>query len=808
MTLTVRRRPAGQLLLDRENDSSVPLAQLPRQCGYAVETTRGHLHLAARYDACHVTRQSGSYVLALLWRGTPVKMSCPVSPIKSVSKGPSSLCCSPYGFNVRLPAVQELSIKVGGEWTPMSSAQQCGYTLDRQGAHLLLAAPFMTCGIAVKDGQHVLHLQIGESVFSLACPVFSSSDPPLPETVESFPWDPPFYLAPPYYPHPPNHHENSGPQGEEIPPIFPSPTPERAFELAMDAQPLPLDAPRPDSEDHRSVEDSLEHFGAHASPASTDDIFGSSPAYLDLQELHSPVQVDARSFQRPGNAFNPYYHYYHHPKIPSPPEDSDPDLVPPFSHYYFPRITWAGSQTLPKSDTQSSDGPVQTTISRLVPTPPWPSVHPDHDSDHPSLVETGTNEQDDPHESHSDGTQSPKSSDEKVEMMNDMETESMPATTPVLLSLDAPYPDQSSFPSPCKYRHDPYHYDQTHSSEETVDLHLPNHSPVDQSNTPTTDETYDLHEVHPYNFYYSANDDVNSEGSMISDLSQSWPPDVSLAQLSFPQPPQSHFYDLYPSDISQQHLQLFEHPGVEAEVDLDETIDCRTGLQFFLVTPGDAVQMTSDPDVHTAVLGGCDASDQVLDFRSLQEDSADENTPVRWVTDWRWPAASLGDPSLPGTQFPQPAPLQDLPTTATVQLRIATDESFGSYHPEARLPLSSLQGRQVYLEVGLLEPQDPDLQLLVHSCLAYTQGPSTPPTLVYDGCPGRGDSQLLPSPHIHPRHTRRILISHFLHTYSLDYGNLSHLEDPEIYFLCVTQVCATTEGDCVVGCINSPHNDV
>ncbi|XP_061740234.1 uncharacterized protein LOC133541141 isoform X2 [Nerophis ophidion] len=812
ITLTVRRRPAGQLFLDRENDTSVPLTQLPRQCGYAVETVGGYLHLAARYDACHVTRQSGSYVLALLWRGTPVKISCPVSPVKSQSKGPSSLCCSPYGFNVRLPAAQELSIKVGGEWTPMLSAQQCGYTLDRQGADLLLAAAFMTCGVAVKDGQHVLHLQIGESTFSLACPVFSSSGPPLTETVESFPWDPPFYLAPPFYPHPPNHDHNSGPQGEEIPPIFTSPSPELALEPVVDGQPLPLDAPQPDPEDHRSMEDSL----AHSSQASTDDVFGSSPAHSDLQRLHgdaaSPVQVDARSFQRPGNAFNPYYHYYHHPKVPSLPEGSDPGLVAPFSHlpyhYYFPSITWAGS--LPKSDTQSSDDPVQSTISRPVPTSPWPSVH---DSD-PSLVETGTNEKVDLQESHSEGIQSPKSSTsgEKVEMMNDMETESVPAT-PDLRSLDAPYPDQSSFPSPCKYHHDPNPYDQTHSSEETVDPHLPNHSPVDQSNTPTTDETYDLHEVHPY-FYSSANDEVNSEEGVISDLSQSWPPDVSLGQLSLnpetgiPQPPHGHFYDLYPSDISQQYLQLFQHPGVEADVDLDETIDCMEGLEFFLVTPGEAVQMTSDPGVHTAVLRACDASEQVSDFHSPQEDSADENTPDRWLTDWRWPAASLEDPSLPGIQSPGPAPLHHLPSTATVQLRIAKDESFGSYHPEARLPLSSLQGRRVYLEVGLLEPQDPGLQLLVHSCLAYTRGASTQPALVYDGCPGRGDSQLLPSPHGNPRHTRRISVSHFLHTSSLNYGNLSHLEDPEIYFLCVTQVCSTTEGDCVVGCINSPHNDV
>lgn len=59
------------------------------------------------------------------------------------------------------------------------------------------------------------------------------------------------------------------------------------------------------------------------------------------------------------------------------------------------------------------------------------------------------------------------------------------------------------------------------------------------------------------------------------------------------------------------------------------------------------------------------------------------------------------------------------------------DESFSSFYPEAHLPLSLIQDRPVYLEVSLVDPPEPDLVLLVHSCIAYTQARWM---LIYDGC--------------------------------------------------------------------------
>ncbi|XP_044038286.1 uncharacterized protein LOC122869389 isoform X2 [Siniperca chuatsi] len=368
MTLTVRRRRAVQLLLDRVNESSVPLSQLPPQCGYSVQTTWRDLSLMARYDACHVTQEDDRYVLPLLWRGTPVKMSCPASQNQPEAVGPSSLCCSPYGMTVNmqgLSAAEELRVNVRGEWTPLVAlAEQCGYTLDRQDAEIVIAAPFVTCGITVKDGKYTLSLQIGEKTFTLACPVSPPEELPLThqplvsrprhltrgptEHVEPFPWAPPFYLAPPYYPHPTYHHKYSSPNGREAynPPTPSSSTPDPTF----GPQPLPPVDPQPDYQDYYShqipVRESYKHFGEHSSLSSTDDLEESGRVYPDLQqkqetrvlslsEKHSATRSPSSDagFPIPAEApplhpFSQYYHYYHHPKIPLPGPPQDPDPGP------------------------------------------------------------------------------------------------------------------------------------------------------------------------------------------------------------------------------------------------------------------------------------------------------------------------------------------------------------------------------------------------------------------------------------------------------------------------------------------------
>ncbi|XP_037544432.1 uncharacterized protein LOC119421108 [Nematolebias whitei] len=224
MILTVRRKRAIQLLLDRANGSSSLLFQLPPQCGYFVRITPRDLSLKAQYDACHVTREDGSFVLPLLWRGVPVRVSCPVSHNKLPGEGASFLCCSPHGVAFKLQelsAVKEPQISVRGEWTPLLLlVEQCGYTVQKQDEGITIFVPFDACGVAVKDGEQTLSLRIGKKIYTMACPIQPLELPvthqPLADGPFSFTkkvanpklnlgpflWVPPFYLAPPNYPHP------------------------------------------------------------------------------------------------------------------------------------------------------------------------------------------------------------------------------------------------------------------------------------------------------------------------------------------------------------------------------------------------------------------------------------------------------------------------------------------------------------------------------------------------------------------------------------------------------------------------------
>ncbi|XP_068434433.1 uncharacterized protein [Clinocottus analis] len=349
------------------NESSVPLSQLPPQCGYSVQTTWRDLSLMARYDACHVTQEADRYTLHLLWRGTPVQMSCPAPQILPQTTGPSSLCCYPHGMTFKvqgLHATEELSINVRGEWTPLVElAEQCGYRLKRQDADIIIAAPFITCGVTVKDGKYTLSLQIGEKTFRLACPVSPHEElslthqpvfnrPPhltrgpaelMPESLDPFPWAPPFYLAPPYYPHPTYHDKYPSPEEHtaDIPPTPSSSTPGPT----VGPRPLHTVDSQPEYQNYYSYP-SYSHFGVRGSLSSADDERESGPVYPDPSEgpvpgvakRHSaalssntglPTRVESPPpLQPPSHAFNPYYHYYHHPKIPLPARPQDPHPGP------------------------------------------------------------------------------------------------------------------------------------------------------------------------------------------------------------------------------------------------------------------------------------------------------------------------------------------------------------------------------------------------------------------------------------------------------------------------------------------------
>ncbi|NXQ79349.1 ZP1 protein, partial [Nyctibius grandis] len=131
-----------------------------------------------------------------------------------------------------------------------------------------------------------------------------------------------------------------------------------------------------------------------------------------------------------------------------------------------------------------------------------------------------------------------------------------------------------------------------------------------------------------------------------------------------------------------------------------------------------------------------------------------------------------------------------------LQLRIATDESYSSYHPDGDHPLVRVLRDPIYVEVRLLQKTDPNLVLVLHHCWA---SPSTDATaepqwpILVDGCPFTGDNyrtQLVPvgpaSPQLpFPSHYQRFVISTFTF---VEPPTMAVLEG-EVYISCSASVC-------------------
>ncbi|XP_071330527.1 uncharacterized protein [Trachinotus anak] len=1059
MTLIVRRRRAVQLLLDRANESSVALSQLPPQCGYSVQTTWRDLSLMAHYDACHVTQEDGSYVLPLLWRGAPVKMSCPVSQIQPHATGLSSLCCSPYGMTVKVQrrsATEELRINVRGEWTPLVLlAERCGYILDTQGAEIVITAPYLTCGVTVKAGKYTLYLQIGEKTFTLSCPGSPPEEPSLthqplvnsrgttqlkPETLEPFPWAPPFYLAPLYYPHPTYHHQYPTPDLYDAHnPLTPSSS---TPDPTLGPKPLPPVDSQPVYLEHYShqipVREAYKQLGVRSSLSSTDEMEDSSQVYPDLQQKRetpvlgvsekqsaaqspcsatgSPDQVEAPSLQPPSYAFNPYYHYYHHPKIPlpGPPRDPDPgpevpeELPSTNSHTReFPVLppnvqqSEANSDQVPQSVPDAASHPYILQASpksvHQAPAPPAPypqpypyhyfynfahisrgeakrlaplhhnmaaktnlsdihplsrsSVLPVHEkyNVNPYRDQPNADEMTNIEKYRADRIKNPllSEADDDDDVKPELD-DKMRISTPVSPTVQprlppnyspepnpvgVPPPAQPTFPSqsnhnppPYPYNYHPYyHYYQMYyapeglqrtdnhvsaplSKEASDPLLQTSSSPVShpsyrkhQTTASPTESAYGVQNglLHPYYYYYylfyqpkvsTDNQELHPAGSIDSEKASSksqskLPSDSDHSRMdsldhapeagypSIPWPLHSPSHSFYSHFMTQQHpYHPLGHPGGEEER-LDDEMrdrlkantytpsaspcglgpvsdvccsypvkDCTMGQHFVFVVPDSVVEptlappphpsensnvsctlqrLTSDPDIYTVPLDGCGVNKlefgetvvhllEVQGFHSLQQDhDSEQYSPIRLMVECSSSPGSPGEVRLHVMDQPPPS-IQPTPASVAVQLRIAIDESFTSYHPEAHLPLSLMRGRPLYLEVSLLDPPEPDLVLLVHSCLAYTQSPYTSWILIHSR---QGDSQLLSSPRSVPHHIRRIISSSFLSlpTDSSSYmakGGHSLLGDPEIYFLCLTEVCSASDGDCTVSWSNNKFNTV
>ncbi|XP_063253513.1 zona pellucida sperm-binding protein 1 [Prinia subflava] len=150
---------------------------------------------------------------------------------------------------------------------------------------------------------------------------------------------------------------------------------------------------------------------------------------------------------------------------------------------------------------------------------------------------------------------------------------------------------------------------------------------------------------------------------------------------------------------------------------------------------------------------------------------------------------------------PTAAPLA-MPGPLGLQLRIATDESYSSYHPVGDFPLVRVLRDPIYVEVRLLQKTDPNLVLVLHHCWASpgphaTSQPQWP--ILVEGCPFQGDNyrtRLIPmgpaSPELpFPSHYQRFVISTFAF---VEPPKMAVLEG-EVYISCSASVCHLAQAE-------------
>lgn len=405
----------------------------------------------------------------------------------------------------------------------------------------------------------------------LACPVSTPEeptsppevvakipDPPAeatkhsPESLENFVWSPPFYLAPPLYPHPP-YNKYHHPYGHDPSISFP-PTPASTFAppsfpplgylpeypnyllnpdfLNKYVQKIGSYSPTGDTEAHKQA------LGGQQTP-----LFGVVEQHRVTPSPPSsfPAQVESPSFVRPTPQ---YHHYFHHPNIPlpDPPHIAAPAPVPK-SPPLAPVVPYPDASQF-NVDQFVHSQPDLTTQAQTAAPRSWYPAQPYWDYQwylFPPFTDNNALELA-PFIPDLSGQTNVSSQQPSVELKPDnnfawSRYEPPPdgdVKSPGLNAGEDSAPEQSSFQSPSFHslplpHHFPYHYYQMFYGPErslsgvsqtpaNVDPELKNLGP--RSMFPLPDSTYDLNNVSPDRFEQPeafANDlDVPDEGDILT----------------------------------------------------------------------------------------------------------------------------------------------------------------------------------------------------------------------------------------------------------------------------------------------------
>uniref|UniRef100_A0A8C3HEC5 Zona pellucida sperm-binding protein 4 n=1 Tax=Chrysemys picta bellii TaxID=8478 RepID=A0A8C3HEC5_CHRPI len=254
-----------------------------------------------------------------------------------------------------------------------------------------------------------------------------------------------------------------------------------------------------------------------------------------------------------------------------------------------------------------------------------------------------------------------------------------------------------------------------------------------------------------------------------------------------------------PLDLSSVHL-VSAHGSRCAPVSRNEAF---VVYRFPLSACGTTVQASGDQRVYENELV---ADRQVLTSRS---GSITRDSTFRLTIRCSYSAEDFLPVNVVVSTLPPPPPAVGQGPLA-LEMRLATDEHYGTYYADREYPVVKFLRDPVHVEVRILQRTDPSLALVLHQCWAT---PSTNPLqqpewpILVEGCPYEGDNyqtQLVPVSEASglqfPSHHQRFIVSTFTF---VDTTSQRALSGP-VYFHCSASACMPSGLErCVVQCPTS-----
>ncbi|XP_043098802.1 uncharacterized protein LOC122347503 isoform X2 [Puntigrus tetrazona] len=839
MTLTAAGREYTHIFVKRADAAPLPLFQVPAYCGYSVRVTWEDLVLMAPYDGCYITQENGSYVLSLLWWDSPIKISCPVTPVISLPS--PSVLCSQSGMVIAIEGAQEAAdkhkVKVNGKILPLLS-ETCAYRLHSPSDIVLLHTVFSSRCVTVKDEENTLVIILDGKQFTLSCPFppyLSQSLPylnfypfhqllqPNQELVPFIPHLPvlpqyPIMPPPQYSPYPvscppyperfcsqsPYHHPSPAMTTAPKPTIqplpwtsFPQPTYNpRTLPVTQSTllPQLPVFSPTPPAQTLK-MSPSLNCMSnklivtlplARADSIKVKD--ASTNTWISIASV--PVDCNYTLHSRGGSVV-----------LSSPLPSCHTQKMSSTVIYLTVRF-WDLSQlryrTLQLQCHHTGDIGTQPTV-------PPTTIEPLHQSI-PHLTPTPTLARPPPEfqllcsSQHMSIKLPPgPTSGIFVQAPNGTNTEAVPI-------LEAP--------SHCGYS-------VKRGKDGTINILLPYSSchMTQKDGLFRIILKYQMPKRRTVESMLECQAFISQECNVAADqqlVCGSGPLSSSECHdrgCCYSTDSQSCYYPMDECTMDRHFVFLVHSSAADPPLS-----------PASLVTAGDnsctPQKVTADIALFKIPLDECgvhrfEVGKMVIYMveilnkvqpLSLNYGTITRESPVRLLVECRYSPGSVVSVGYL-VKSPSLGPSIKAQGVFGVQLRIAKDEHYNDYYPQYHQPLHMLLGRPLYLEVRLLNPPDPTAMLLVHYCVAYPRSAKSAWILIYDGCPNFLDQTPTHKPPPTPaealiNHVRRFTITTF--QFLSEDANVQ--TDEEIYFMCSTEVCLPSDGPCVEGCFVDPIN--